>query len=266
MLKDITIGQYFPGDSIIHKLDPRGKILLTLALIVLVFLATDLAAYALLAVFLFSAAGLAQLSRRRLLRSVRPLWPILLITFLVHTFNGQGEILFSLFIFKAGSDGFLLGLTMTIRIIFLILFSSLITMTTSPLELTDGLERLLWPFKKIGLPAHELAMMMTIALRFVPTLIQETERIMTAQTARGAEFSSGSLSKRVKNLLSLVVPLFISAFRRADELALAMEARCYRGGEGRTRMNELAMGARDVCAALVVGVLIIAVCYIKWCF
>ncbi|MDR2005697.1 MAG: energy-coupling factor transporter transmembrane protein EcfT [Acidaminococcales bacterium] len=265
MLGNITFGQYFPGDTPVHKLDPRTKIILTIIVIAATFTAADFWAYSLLTAFFVFVTALGRLSFVRLLRSVKPLWPIILITFFVHVFSGQGETLFRLFIFKITGAGLTQGILMSLRLVFLILFSSLMTMTTSPLELTDGLERLLRPFRRIGLPAHELAMMMTIALRFIPTLLQETERIMMAQSARGADFKSGGLTRKARNILTLIVPLFLSAFRRADELATAMEARCYHGGEGRTRMHELALAKSDALAALIVVFLAAVLAFIKWC-
>ncbi|MDR3348378.1 MAG: energy-coupling factor transporter transmembrane protein EcfT [Acidaminococcales bacterium] len=264
MLGNVTIGQYFPGDTPVHKLDPRTKIVLTIVVVAATFAAADFLAYGLLAAFFVFVAALGRLSFVRLLRSVKPLWPIILITFLVHVFSGQGDALFSLFIFKITKAGLAQGILMGLRLVFLILFSSLMTMTTSPLELTDGLERLLRPFRRIGVPAHELAMMMTIALRFIPTLLQETERIMMAQSARGADFKSGGLTRKAKNMLTLIVPLFLSAFRRADELATAMEARCYHGGEGRTRMHELALEKSDALAAALVGFLAVVLAFARW--
>lgn len=263
MLKDITLGQYFPGNSFIHKLDPRTKILLTILLIVALFAMTNFYAYAVLLCFFVLIVFVAKLSFWRLLHSVKPLWPIILITFIVHMFSGEGTVLYKVAFLKVTVEGLEKGALMVIRLVFLILFSSVMTMTTSPLELTDGLERLLKPFKKIGLPAHELAMMMTIALRFIPTLLNELEKIMLAQTARGVDFSSGGLMKRGKNMLSLVIPLFLSAFRRADELATAMEARCYHGGEGRTRMKELVLEGRDAFAVACVMVVCVAMFYVK---
>jgi energy-coupling factor transport system permease protein len=264
MLGNITFGQYFPGDTVIHRLDPRSKIFFTLLVRGLIFAATNFPAYAVLAVFFLGAALTGGFSPVRLLRSVKPVWPIILLTFLVHIFSNQGEAVFSLWIFKGTREGLLMGLLMVTRLVFLLLFSSLLTMSTSPLELTDGLEKILSPFKKIGLPAHELAMMMTIAIRFIPTLLMETERIIMAQSARGADFKTGSLMKRARDILSLVVPLFLSAFRRADELATAMEARCYRGGEGRTRMKELALAGRDFGAACFAVFLAAAMLGVSW--
>ena len=253
MFDNITIGQYFPGDTFIHKLDPRTKIFLVLAIIIMAFVLTDFASYFVLTLFFIITTLNAKLSFLRLLKSIKPLYPIIIITLLVHMFSTPGEVIYKISVFNMTKEGILQGLLMVVRLIFLLLFSSIITMTTSPLELTDGLEKILNPFKKIGLPAHELAMMMTIALRFIPTLLLETQRIMMAQKARGADFQSGSIIKKAKNLLSLVVPLFLSAFRRADELAIAMESRCYRGGEGRTRMYELSFAARDTYAVFIVS-------------
>ncbi len=267
MLSNITLGQYFPGDSFLHRLDPRSKILLVMAVISLVFLTTDFSSYGVLFFFTAAVVAVARLHPGQLIRSIKPLWPILIITFMVHMFSivlpEKHTVLYqwgSIFITKEGlNQGFL----MAARLIFLILLSSILTMTTSPLELTDAIEILLKPFKKIGLPAHELAMMMTIALRFIPTLLNETERIMKAQSARGMDFASGNILKRGKNLLPILIPLFLSAFRRAEELAVAMEARCYRGGDGRTRMNQLKFGSGDAVALLAVSLLAAAMYAVK---
>ena len=198
------------------------------------------------------------------LKSIKPLWIIIVLTMVIHMFTGQGEnVIFSWKFFKVTQEGLEMGLKMSMRLILLLLISSILTFTTSPIVLTDGIEALLRPFKRFGVPAHELAMMMTIALRFIPTLLEETDRIMKAQTARGADFSSGNLMQRAKNMLPLLIPLFISAFRRADDLAVAMEARCYRGGEGRSRMHELVYYGRDY-AALATVVLIGLMAFIRW--
>lgn len=264
MLSNITLGQYFPGDTVIHRLDPRTKILLVLAIMIMIFAITDFMAYGVLAAFFLAMVFIARLSFTAVLKSIKPLWVIILITLLVHFVSHKGEEIYRVLIFSITREGIEAGILMSVRIIFLILFSSILTMTTSPLELTDGLEKLMRPFKKFGLPAHELAMMMTIALRFIPTLLGETERIMMAQKARGAEFSSGPIMRRMKNLLALVVPLFLSAFRRADELATAMEARCYHGGEGRTRMYELKFSGRDIYACVTVIILGGLMSVAKW--
>jgi energy-coupling factor transport system permease protein len=257
MLTDITLGQYFPGESVIHRLDPRTKILLTIALIGSIFLADNYTAYAVIALFTVIAAAISHIPARMIVLSVKPLWLIVIFTFLVHVFTVQGNALYSFGPLTATYEGLRQGLLMSARLVFLIIVSSLLTFTTSPIALTDGIEFLLSPFKRLGLPAHELAMMMTIALRFIPTLLEETDRIIKAQTARGADFRSGSIVKRAKNMIPILVPLFISAFRRADELATAMEARCYRGGENRTRMKELEIGRLDWKATAVTALLIV---------
>ena len=239
MLTEITLGQYYPGSSPIHHLDPRTKILGVLFYMVMVFLASDPLGYGLLIAFLVLAAGLAKLPPGLLLKSIKPLWVIILLTLLIHFFTDPGEVLWHWKFLSLTKEGIIMGVKMSLRLVLLLLVSSLMTFTTSPIVLTDGIESLLRPFRRIGVPAHELAMMMTIALRFIPTLLEETDRIMKAQMSRGADFSSGNLVQRAKNLLPILIPLFISSFRRADELALAMDARCYHGGEGRTRMHEL---------------------------
>lgn len=258
MLTDITLGQYLPGKSYIHLLDPRTKILSTVLFISSIFLADKYISYGIITLFLIITIALSQIPLRFIARSLRPLWVIIVLTFGIHIFTTPGNILYSIGPLIITEEGVRQGTLMTARLIYLILVSSLLTYTTSPLALTDGIERILNPFKAIGVPAHELAMMMTIALRFIPTLLEETDRIMKAQMARGADFSSGNILRRAKNMVPLLVPLFISAFRRADELATAMEARCYRGGQNRTRMKELKLGIRDgVASIIIVGLIII---------
>lgn len=241
MLSDITIGQYFPGNSVLHRMDPRAKIMATMLFIVAIFFADSLVTYSIVAIFTFGCMALSRLPLRLIWLSIKPLWVIIVFTLAIHIFTTPGEYLFSYGWLHISREGLNLGGLMAARLIFLIVFSSLLTYTTSPIRLTDGIERLLNPWKRIGVPAHELAMMMTIALRFIPTLLDETDRIMKAQSARGADFVTGSIIQRAKNMVPLLVPLFISAFRRADELAIAMEARCYRGGVNRTRMKELSI-------------------------
>lgn len=264
MLTDISLGQYYPGSSFIHKLDPRTKILSAIAYIFAVFLADEPASYGVVVAFIFAVIAFSRLPFLLAIKSIKPLWIIILLTMWIHVFTGQGEVLWSWKYLTVTREGLAMGFKMSMRLILLLMISSILTFTTSPIVLTDGIEALLKPFKKIGVPAHELAMMMTIALRFIPTLLEETDRIMKAQTARGADFSSGNIVKRAKNMLPILVPLFISAFRRADELAVAMEARCYRGGEGRTRMHELCYQARDTMAAAGVALLIVAMISLKW--
>ncbi|MCK8816177.1 energy-coupling factor transporter transmembrane protein EcfT [Natroniella sulfidigena] len=246
MLDEIMIGQYIERDSVVHKSDPRTKILVVMLFITTVFLINTFSGYFILAGFIFLATMMAKINLKRILKSIKPLTFIILFTLLIHLFMTRGgDVLWQWRFLRIEEEGLRLGLFMALRLIFLITFTSLLTLTTSPLELTDGLERLLNPFKKIGVPAHELAMMMTIALRFIPTLLEEAQKIMKAQQARGADFENGNLIDKAKSLIPLLVPLFVNAFRRADELALAMEARCYRGGENRTRMNVLVLASRD---------------------
>ncbi len=249
MLTNVNFGQFIPGNSVIHKLDPRTKILLTILYIIILFSARGLLAYLFIAGFSLGVILIAKTGVRNVLRSVKPLIIIIFLTVILHSlFNKEGVLLVSIGPVDIHRGGLYFGLLMASRLILLITFTSILTLTTSPIALTDGIERLLKPFKRIGVPAHELAMMMTIALRFIPTLLNEAQKIMKAQQSRGADFESGNILKRAKALLPLLVPLFISAFRRADELAMAMEARCYRGGEGRTRMKVLEMSKLDIFA------------------
>lgn len=260
MIKNITIGQYIPGESFIHKLDPRTKILISVLFIVNLFLVKNFTAYLLIMGFIFLMVRVAKLSPKYLYKGVKPVFVLILFTAFLNMFVTRGTqdtLLLDFWIFKIYREGVYQALFMTFRLVFLIMGTSILTLTTSPIELTDGIESLLKPFKKIGVPAHELAMMMSIALRFIPTLMDETDKIMKAQMARGADFESTNIIKKAKSLIPLLVPLFISSFRRAEELAMAMEARSYRGGEGRTRMKQLKYNPRDfgafgIFAALVV--------------
>lgn len=264
MLKDITLGQYFPGTSFLHQLDPRCKIIATLIVIVAIFLAESMPAYGLITVFILLCFFISHLPLKLILKSLKPLWVIIILTMGIHVFTTSGTVIWQWGILHITWEGIRQGALMTARLIYLIVFSSLLTYTTSPIVLTDGIEHLLNPFRRVGVPAHELAMMMTIALRFIPTLLEETDRIMKAQTARGANFTSGSIMQRGRNMIPLLVPLFVSAFRRADDLATAMEARCYRGGEGRTRMHELAYTFRDTIAMIVVIGLTAVLVAMRW--
>ena len=245
-LRDITLGQYFPGSSPIHRLDPRAKLLAMICYIVALFLGEWFATYALLLLVLAAVVKVSTVKPRALVRGLKPVVFILVFTAVLNIFYTPGEPLASFWIFTITKQGVLHAFFMVVRIIMLITCTFLLTYTTSPLALTDALESLLGPLKKIRVPVHELSMMMSIALRFIPTLIEETDKIMSAQKARGADFESGSLIQRAKALIPLLVPLFISAFRRADELATAMECRCYHGGEGRTRMKQLRYRPGDV--------------------
>ena len=246
MLKDITIGQYFPGDTIIHRLDPRIKIIIIALFIGSLFFINSFTPYVFILIFILSVIKISELPIKFIIKGLRPLIFIILITFTINIFMTKGEVLWEFGFLTITKEGLYQAVFMALRLIFLITGTSLLTLTTSPIALTDGIESLLNPFKKIGLPAHELAMMMTIALRFIPTLLEETDKIMKAQMARGADFESGNVIRRAKNLVPLLVPLFINAFRRADELATAMEARCYRGGDNRTRLNELKLKRLDI--------------------
>lgn len=259
MLKDITIGQFFPGDSLIHRLDPRFKIIITLIFIVMLFIGDSVWCLVLGAVFTVMAVLMSKIPVKMFAKSIKPLLPFLLITALLNLFFvSSGEVCWQWKFIKITTGGINISLFMIVRIVLLISGSSLLTYTTSPITLTDAIERLLSPLKKLKFPVHELAMMMSIALRFIPTLIEETDRIMAAQKARGAELDSGKLMARVKNMISIMIPLFVSAFRRADELASAMECRCYNGGEGRTRLRQLKAAPRDF-AALAVTVIFLGV-------
>lgn len=265
MIKDITIGQYIPGDSFVHKLDPRAKIMLSILYIIDLFLIKDFQGYIIIFLFTMLAIATSKIQLKYIYKGLKPIFVLMLITALFNVFLTKGEnLIFELGFLKVYKEGILLAVFMVLRLTFLIIGTSLLTLTTSPIELTDGIEKLLNPYRKIGVPAHELAMMMTIALRFIPTLMDETDKIMKAQKARGADFESGNLVQRAKNLIPLLVPLFISSFRRADELAMAMEARCYRGGEGRTRMKILKLTSKDAVAIVIFVCLTIGIVYMRF--
>ncbi len=254
MLTDITLGQYIPRESVVHNLDPRVKIISTFIFIIAVFLVVSPASY----IFLFvSVALLIAVSKIRyltVLRSIRPIVFLVLFTAVINVFmTTGGNPIFQLGFIKITDTGIRNAATMALRLVFLVTGTSMLTYTTSPILLTDGIESLLNPLKKIGVPSHELAMMMTIALRFIPTLLEETDKIIKAQKARGADFESGNLIRRAKALIPILVPLFINAFRRADELAMAMECKCYRGGDGRTRLRSLKICKRDIFTIVIVG-------------
>lgn len=248
MLKDITLGQFFPGDTVVHRLDPRTKLILVIVYIITLFSAEWFLTYGLVLAMLAVVIGLSKIKPKTILKSLKPLLFIIVLTGILNLFYTPGEELVSFWIFSISREGVLSAVFMALRIAMLISGTFMLTYTTSPIALTDGLEQLLNPLKKIKVPVHELAMMMCIALRFIPTLIEETDKIMSAQKARGADFESGSLLSRAKALIPILVPLFISSFRRADELAVAMECRCYHGGEGRTRMKQLRYGTKDIVA------------------
>ena len=263
MLKDITLGQYFPGTSLAHRLDPRTKLLLTVIYIVALFCAKSFFSYLLIALVLFTGIKVSGVAPKALVRGLKPILFIICFTAVLNLFYTPGETLASFWIFKITKEGIFTAFFMVLRITMLIMGTFLLTYTTSPIALTDGMEALLGPLKRVRVPVHELAMMMSIALRFIPTLIEETDKIMSAQKARGADFESGNLIERAKALVPILVPLFISAFRRADELAVAMECRCYHGGGGRTKLHVLRYKPRDYLvlaayAAVLAGVLVLA--------
>ena len=260
MMKNITMGQYYPVDSFVHRLDPRMKIILTILMIVAVFMVHSLVGYAIVLGFVYLTARMANVPFKLLIKGLKPLRLILILTFVLNLFFNSGEtVLFHWSFITLTAEGLSTAVHYTLRLGFLVLGTSLLTLTTSPVTLADGIELLLSPFKRFHFPAHELAMMMTIALRFIPTLLEEADKIMKAQMARGADFESGNLMARAKAMIPLLVPLFVSAFRRAGDLAMAMEARCYHGGENRTRLRVLRITRNDWISLAAVGVLILLI-------
>ena len=247
MLRDITIGQHFPGDSLVHKFDPRMKLVLTIVYIILLFAASNPLGLTLSLVFLVAMYGVAKIPFKLITKSLKPILPIILFTAVLNLFfvSGEGEPLVHFWVLNIYAEGLRYAILMAVRVMALIAGTSLLTYTTSPIVLTDAIEQLLKPLGRLHFPVHELAMMMSIALRFIPTLIEETDKIMNAQKARGAMLDNGSMMERVKALVPVLIPLFISAFRRADELAMAMECRCYRGGDGRTCLKVLRCTRQD---------------------
>ena len=250
MLRDITIGQHFPGDSLVHEFDPRMKLVLTIVYIILLFAASNPLGLTLSLVFLVAMYGVAKIPFKLITKSLKPILPIILFTAVLNLFfvSGEGEPLVHFWVLNIYAEGLRYAILMAVRVMALIAGTSLLTYTTSPIVLTDAIEQLLKPLGRLHFPVHELAMMMSIALRFIPTLIEETDKIMSAQKARGADFESGNIIQKAKALIPILVPLFISAFRRADELAVAMECRCYHGGEGRTKLHVLQYEGRDYLA------------------
>ena len=252
MLRDITLGQYYPADSVIHKLDPRTKLFATLLFIISVFSFDGIVGFIVMTAFLFGVIALSKVPLSFMLRGLKAIKILLVIAGLFNLFLTPGQVLWSIWKIHITREGLRNAVLMTIRMVYLIMGSSVMTLTTTPNQLTDGLEKALKPLQKINVPVHEIAMMMSIALRFIPILIEETDKIMKAQMARGADFETGGLVKKAKNMVPLLVPLFVSAFRRANDLALAMEARCYVGGEGRTKMIPLVYHKVDRLAYVVV--------------
>lgn len=261
MLRDITIGQHFPGTSLVHRFDPRMKLVLTIVYIVLLFAASNPLGLTLSILFLALMYKVAQIPFRMILKSLKPILPIVVFTAVLNLFfvSGEGDPLVKLGFLTIYAEGVRYAVLMAVRVMALIAGTSLLTYTTSPIVLTDAIEQLLKPLGRLHFPVHELAMMMSIALRFIPTLIEETDKIMNAQKARGAQLDTGKMLDRVKALVPVLIPLFISAFRRADELAMAMECRCYHGGEGRTRLKQLHMHRSDILIAVVAVLVFVAI-------
>lgn len=264
MIRDITLGQYYPADSVLHKLDPRVKLVTTITFLVALFLINSWVGYVVATIFLVAMIRLSKVPFKFMVRGLKTIIMILMITVVFNLFLTPGErVLVQVWKLKITDTGLRTAIFMAIRLIYLIVGSSVMTLTTTPNDLTDGLERLLGPLKKLHVPVHEVAMMMSIALRFIPILLEETDKIMKAQIARGADFESGNIIQKAKNMVPLLVPLFISAFRRANDLAMAMEARCYHGGEGRTKMKPLAYARRDYAAYGVVAAFLAAIILVR---
>ena len=256
-MKNVALGQYFPGSSLMHRLDPRVKLLLTIAIIVLIFFVHTYWGYLAILGMLLLAVACSRISIKFVLKGIKPMWFVILLTFVMNIFFLTGEkILWQWGAIKIYQEGILKAIELAIRLILLVMCSTILTLTTSPKEITDALESLLRPLKVVRFPVHEMALMMSIALRFIPTLIEETDKIISAQKARGADMESGSIIDRAKAMIPILIPLFVSAFRRAEELALAMECRCYRGGEGRTRMKQL-----HLCGIDFVGLAFVVFCF-----
>ena len=256
MLKDVTLGQFFPGDTIAHRLDPRTKLIMTVVYIVALFIAKSYISYAVMFAVLAICMFVSKISPKTALKGLKPVVIIVIFTSLLNMLYTPGDVIVKFWIFTITKQGIRTAFFMAIRIMMLITGTFLLTYTTSPIALTDGMELLLNPLKKIKVPVHELAMMMSTALRFIPLLIEETDKIMSAQKARGANFDTGNIVERAKAMLPVLVPLFVSAFRRADELATAMESRCYHGDKGRTRMKQIKMAGRDWCALVLTGLVL----------
>ncbi|MCT2536570.1 energy-coupling factor transporter transmembrane protein EcfT [Aquibacillus koreensis] len=245
-MNNIIIGQYVPGNSIIHRLDPRTKIIVIFFFVIFVFFANSVASYGLLVLFSFGCAFATRIKLEYIAKGLTPVWLLIVFTFFLHLImTREGDVLFTIFSFPIYSGALIQGISISLRFFLLILVTSMLTLTTTPIEITDAIERLLQPLKKIKFPVHELALMMSISLRFIPTLLQETEKISKAQASRGVDFKSGPIKERMQAIVPLLVPLFVSAFKRAEDLAMAMEARGYQGGEGRTKLRELKIESRD---------------------
>lgn len=259
------IGQYVPSDSIIHRLDPRSKLLAVFVFIIVIFLANSFISYGVVSLFVIIAILLSRVPLSFIMRSMKFILLIVIITFLLHLFlTKEGEVIYQLGAWKIYSEGLIQGTFIALRLLFLVIFTSLLTLTTTPIEITDGIESLMNPLKRLRVPVHEFALMMSIALRFIPTLLEEAEKIMKAQSARGVEFTSGPFKERLKAIVPLLIPLFVSAFKRAEDLALAMEARGYRGGEGRTKLRILTWGLKENVLMLFLIVLTAILIWLRW--
>ena len=254
--RNLTIGQYIHRESFIHKLDPRVKIITTIIIIISIFFIKSFFGFLIISLYLLINIILSKIHPKFVIKGIKPLLFIIIFTLIIHFFTTPGEVLYNIWILKITKEGLFRGLFISFRLFLLIIATSWLTLTTSPIALTDGIERLLKIFKLIRIPAHEIAMMMTIALRFIPTLMEETEKIIKAQISRGADFDSGNIIKRIKNMLPIIIPLFVNSFHRADELAIAMEARCYKGGEGRTHYRTLYITNSDKIFILITIVII----------
>ncbi|MBQ2898029.1 MAG: energy-coupling factor transporter transmembrane protein EcfT [Clostridia bacterium] len=263
MLGDITLGQFYPTNSIIHKLDPRVKIMIALLIIVGLFVADSFYAYLLCTLFIAIAVFLSKVPVGFIFKGLKPLLFIMVFTAVINVFLTDGRTLFKVWFLRATYEGVIIAFVMVLRLFLLVTATTLLTLTTSPIMLTDGIERLLKPFNAIKVPSHEIAMMMTIALRFIPTLLEETDKIIKAQSARGADFTTGSILKRAKAMIPILIPLFISSFKRADELATAMECRCYKGGDGRTKLKVLKCEKRDYIALFSIVILLILIIFLN---
>ena len=259
MIRDITLVQYYAGESVIHRLDPRIKIIGTILFIAELFIVHDFIGFAFCGAALAIIVGVSKVPPAFILRGLKPILLIIIFTFCLNIFMVDGRVIWQWGFLKITVEGLYTAAFMGLRLVLLIIGSSLLTLTTKPISLTDAIERLLRPLNRIGVPTHEIAMMMSIALRFIPTLLEETDKIMKAQQARGADFESGNILSRAKSLIPILVPLFVSAFRIAQDLAMAMEARCYRGGKGRTRMHEMKFAGRDVAAMITLGVFLVVI-------
>jgi energy-coupling factor transport system permease protein len=264
MMDSMIIGKYVPGHSLIHRMDSRAELVMIFAFVFIVFLANNLLTYLVLGLFTLLIVLLTKLPVRFLLKGLRPILWIILFTFILHLIvTKEGDILFDLGFFRIYEEGLKQGIYISLRFLYLILMTTILTLTTTPIEITDGMESLLSPFKKLGLPVHELALMMSISLRFIPTLMEETDKIAKAQMARGADFTSGPIKDRLKAVVPLLVPLFISAFKRAEELATAMEARGYQGGEGRTKLRQLKWKMLDTSVLTLLAALGLVLLYLR---